>query len=192
MKIYDAIYTAAVFLQLDDLTDKMNADGFSATDPDATLGDEQARELHILERCCNLVLHELGETFPLRNEVTVPCADGVAYSLLPSRTTHVCAVKKAGKKLNFSELYDRVSVHADGLVTVTVAVSPPEVHVGDLSPYPTDTPSARLLAYGIAREYCLIGGMTDEATLWDSRFVACATDESRPRREKHVRMRAWR
>ena len=67
MKIFDAIYTSAVFLQLDALCDAMNAEEFNREDYKQSLSQENAAELDILLRCCNLVLGELsGAEFPLK------------------------------------------------------------------------------------------------------------------------------
>ena len=193
MKIYDAVYTAAVFLQLDELCDGMNSAAFSASDPSGTLAAEQARELDILVRCCNLVLQELSESFPLRGHTEAAIREGgISYAALPPRITHVYGVEQNGKRLAFTEEIDRIAVRGRGKATVKYCVRPPVVGVADVSPYPADVPSARLLSYGIAREYCLISGMTDDAALWDGRFTACALDEGRARCEKRVRARAWR
>ena len=65
MKIFDAVYTAAVFLQLDGLCDAMNAEDFNREDYKTSLSAENAAELEILVRCCNLVLGELSSSeFP--------------------------------------------------------------------------------------------------------------------------------
>lgn len=192
MKIYDAIYTAAVFLQLDALTDGMNAAGFSAEDPNESLQEDERRELDILLRCCNLVLGELSEEFPLNARIDVQADGGIPYTALPANVAHVVSVEKEGKRVPFSQWYDRLTFPASGNVTVCYTRVPPAVALADRSPYPTDVPSARTLAYGIAREYCLISGMTDEAALWDGRFVAAVNEQSRPRKEKRVRARAWR
>lgn len=193
MKIYDAVYTAAVFLQLDELCDGLNSAGFSASDPSGTLSAEQARELDILVRCCNLALHELSESFPLRGQTEVAVrSGGIPYADLPSGLMHVYGIEQNGKRLAFTEEAARIAVRGRGKATVLYSVRPPAVCLHDVSPYPADVPSARLLSYGIAREYCLISGMTDDAALWDGRFTACALDEGRARREKRVRARVWR
>ena len=193
MKIADAVYTAAVLLQLDELCDGMNAEGFSAKEPTKTLSDEQARELDILLRCGNLVLQELSEgEFPLRGQMQCETDGKLTYARLPQRVTHILGVKQGGKNVPFTEWHDCITLPVSGKITVAYAYSPAAVSLSSASPYPTDVPSARLLAYGIAREYCLISGMSQEASLWDSRFVACVADEAHVRGEKRVRPRVWR
>ena len=193
MKTADAIYTAAVFLQLDELCDGMNAEDFTATDPSLTLGEEQARELDILLRCCNLVLRELCESeFPIKGRVQIDTDGTIPYTHLPPRVTHIYDVRQHGKRVPFREWHDCITLPVAGKVTVAYAASPAQATLAGASPYPTDTPSARLIAYGIAREYCLISGMAEEASIWDNRFAACAQEEATPRGEKRVKPRVWR
>ena len=191
MKIFDAVYTAAVFLQLDSLCDGLNAEGFDAAGWRAELSGEDAAELDILLRCCDLVLCELSEEFPLLAAVNATAQDGrIDYGVLP-QFTHIYKVESGNKRVPFREYHDGIHVQKDGAYTVTYAYAPPKAVLSGDSPYAGNTPSARLTAYGIAREYCVISGMQDEAALWDARFTACAQSESRPRKSQCVRQRVW-
>ena len=51
--------------------------------------------------------------------------------------------------------------------------------------------SARLLSFGVAREFCLSRGMFEEAKLWDSRYRAAVRAADLPRRALSVRPRRW-
>ncbi|MDE7394533.1 MAG: hypothetical protein K2M95_00215, partial [Clostridiales bacterium] len=69
MKIKDAVFTAATFLQLGDIADGMGKEDFNAEAPENTLSEEDARELALLVRCCNLVIGELASSaFPLKKQ----------------------------------------------------------------------------------------------------------------------------
>lgn len=194
VKIFDAVYMAAVFLQLDGVCERLRDEDFDAeTWRDAA--DDEAREIDLLVRCCRLVLHELSETgFPLREEAETEAKRGkIAYSALPHEVVNIFSVTKGHRTLPFREYYDGVTVPAGGKVRVLYGYAPPEVDLDSDSPYASGVPSARLLAYGIAREYSLIGGMTDEASMWDGRFNDCACDELRgKKRERRIRARVWR
>lgn len=194
MKIYDAVYTAAVFLQLDTLCDGLLNEELDKSNPSAVLGEEAMRELDLLMRCCNLVLHELAEgDFPLRAQSTLTAKNGkIAYAQLPHKAVDICTVKKDGKNVPFREFYDGITVPFSGACEVTYTFAPPVLTLADSSPYVGSKPSARLVAYGIAREYCLISGMTDDASMWDSRFVACGETQAHTRKERRVRARVWR
>lgn len=194
MKIFDAVYTAAVFLQLDELCDAMNSEGFDRANWKTNVTGETAAELDILLRCCNLVFCELSETeFPLRTTCELAVEGGkIAYDDLPEKVTDIYAVRADGASVPFRQFYDCITLPVSGKVTVEYSFAPPAVTLDGQSPYSGNKPSARLVAYGIAREYCLISGMTDDATLWDGRFTACAEEEAAVKRERRVRRRAWR
>lgn len=190
MKIFNAVYTAAVFLQLDALCDALSE---RESGGDSEMPESERKEAEILVRCCNLVLHELSESyFPLIERVKAKAADGrIYYDSLPKKITDVVSVKKNGVKVFFREFFDCITVPEDGEYALEYAFEPPAVTLNDDSPFKSAKPSARLAAYGIAREYCLISGMTDDAAMWDGRFLSCAQEQSRNKREKRVKRRAW-
>ena len=51
--------------------------------------------------------------------------------------------------------------------------------------------TARLVSFGVAREFCLSRGMFEEAKLWDSRFLDAVRAVGVPRRALSVRPRRW-
>lgn len=194
MKIYDAVYTAAVLLQLDELCDDLKADGFDITAPNNSLREDSARDLDILLRCCNLILGEWSQgDFPLKTTAVLCAKQGkIAYADFDRKVTDISAVEQNGKRLPVQMYYDGITVPAEGMCTVTYTFAPPTVALDDVSPYAGDRPSVRLAAYGIAREYCLISGMTENAAVWDNRYVACLQDEANTKRAMTVRPRIWR
>ena len=194
MKIFDAVYTAAIFLQLDEISDGMTSSQFNVNNPKAVLGEEDAKELELLIRCCNLVLHELSETgFPLKGNSELEVKDGkIFYGDLDRMPSEIISVRKEGKSIPFRAYYDCITVRVSGKCEIEYTFEPKKADLGGEAEYLSSKPSARLVAYGIAREYCLISGMTDEAAMWDSRFSACLEDEATEKREKKVRARVWR
>lgn len=194
MKIYDAVYTAAVFLQLGELTDGMKKTDFDRSDPSESLGEEDAKELDLLVRCCKLVLHELSVSdFPIKAQTTVEAKDGrIGFADLPENLLDIISVQKGGKSVPFTEFFDCVTVPFSGECKVTYTVAHPDITLDGDAYYVGNKPSAGLVAYGIAREYCLISGMSDDAATWDNRFIARIEEEGRSRKERRVRARVWR
>ena len=189
MKISEAVQAAAVFLQLDELSAALEKE--NGTDE---LSEENAAELDLLVRCCNLVLGELAESeFVLRAQTEVNAENGrIERAALDERLNDILSVTAHGRRLPVREYFDCITVPYSGKCTVTYTFAPAKVGIGDDSPYAGNKPSARLIAYGIAREYCQISGMTDEAAVWDGRFAAAATEEARGKCEKTVLPRKWR
>ena len=194
MKIKDAVFTAATFLQLDGITEGMEAESFDAAAPEGTLSNEDARELALLLRCCNLVIGELaGAAFPLKKTKEVQSVDGkIAYASLDGEVLDIYAVEQGGARLPFDEFFDCVMVPVRGNCRVTYSVSPRAVTLDAQSPFAGNRPSARLIAYGIAREYCLISGRVEDAATWDGRFLAGVEEEARKKGELRIRPRAWK
>lgn len=194
MKIAEAVQCAAVFLQLNELAEAMSSPDFNANAPEQTLSAENAAELDLLVRCCNLVLFELADTdFPLRAQTRVNAENGrIDYSRLPQKITDIVSVTAGGKSLPICRYFDCITVPHSGECVVTYTFAPAKAALGDISPYACGKPSARAVAYGIAREYCQISGMLDEASVWDGRFAAAITEQARGKCEKRVKPRTWR
>lgn len=194
MKIKDAVFTAATFLQLDDLTNGMEAEGFDAAQPQNTLSESDAHELVLLVRCCNLIIGELSNTaFPLKKKATVTSENGkLAFAALDDDVLDIYAVEQNGVRLPFDRFYDGLLVPVCGKCTITYSFAPAFCALADDSPFAGNKPSARLLAYGVAREYCLISGRTDDAAMWDGRFLAGIEEESRKKGEATILPRKWR
>ncbi len=194
MKIFDAVYTAAVFLQLDELCDALNAEDFDVNNPAESMTEELYKELDILTRCCNLVIGELAESdFPLKTKCELNASAGrVNYADFGKKVTDILSVAGDGKRLPFKEYFDCFTVPYYGKVEVSFTFAPEFTPLNGVSPYSGNKPSARLVAYGIAREYCLISGMTDDAAMWDGRFSAAATEQAYARGSKTVPARRWR
>lgn len=194
MKIKDAVFTAATFLQLGDIADGMAKEDFNAYAPEDTLSEEDAHELALLLRCCNLVIGELASSsFPLKKTQDVRSEDGkIPFTALGGDVLDVYTVEKDGVRVPFDVFFDGLIVPVRGVCRVTYSVAPVFTALSDDSPFAGNKPSARLLAYGVAREYCLISGRTDDAAMWDGRFLAGVEEESRKKGEMRVRARVWR
>lgn len=194
MKISDAVYTAAVFLQLDGVCDYMSSEEFDPNGYKEDAGEDVRTEIDLLLRCCNLVLGELSEgDFPLKAKEKFTVTDGcIRYDDFDRKVTDIYKVEAGGKNIPFGTYYDRITLPIEGECTVTYSFAPDNAALSDLSPYKGNKPSARLTAYGIAREYCLISGMLDDAVMWSSRFDSCAQTEAACRTYKSVLPRRWR
>lgn len=194
MKIKDAVFTAATFLQLGDIADGMGKEEFDASTPEDTLSEEDARELALLVRCCNLVIGELASSsFPLKKVQEANSENGkIPFTALGGDVLDVYTVERDGARIPFDVFFDGLIVPVAGACRVTYSVAPDFCPLGGDSPFAGSKPSARLLAYGVAREYCLISGRTDDAAMWDGRFLAGVEEESRKKGEMRVRARVWR
>lgn len=185
MKIKTAIYNAAMFLQLSELCE--------AIEKGETPGGEAAAENDRLLRCANLVLGEIASDYvPLRTSEEAFFKGGeLMYKELSRSVIDVFAVRnKAGASLPLRLFYDRIVAPKEGRYTVEYSYMPDPLTGDDEIPY-TERVSARVLGYGIACEYCIVNGMTDDALMWDKRFKDALHLASVPKNERRVAGRGW-
>ena len=155
-------------------------------------GENGKSETDTLLGCYRLVENALAlDYFPLIAEEKVSATDGeVAFSSLARQVTHVLRVQNAyGASLAF-RLFP-LSLKTDaGDLQIRYAYAPTEKGLQD----DTETApavSARLIAYGVASEYCLAKGFYEEASVWENRFkqaLACAYGK---RKVKKTAARRW-
>jgi hypothetical protein len=51
--------------------------------------------------------------------------------------------------------------------------------------------SARILAYGVASEYCFLEMLYDDATLWETRYKNALLNAQRKKGELKLKKRGW-
>lgn len=183
MKIKSAVTDAAVMLGLDEI--------ITALESDETPSGDAADEINRLVRCANLVLGELAaDLMPLKTRETLVFSPHALYSAFSRPPIDIYSVTdNSGAAVRFHEAFDRVEVKTGGDYTVEYSYSPSPVALTDEIPFPSLPPF--VLGQGIAREYCVISGMTEEASVWDQRFNASVAARVRPKKEVRIRRRAW-
>lgn len=187
MKLKDAVYYAAMFLQLGEVCEALESDN-------ANYSGDVKSEIDLLVRCANLVIGEAASDYlPLKtNEKVTASEDGeILYSALTRSVIDVYSVKNAaGKSVPVKKYFDRVILPAAGEYVVEYSYMPEFKELDDALPY-TERLSARVIAYGTACEYCIISGMSDEAALWDKRYKDGLNLSALPKEEKRVAKRRW-
>ena len=183
MKIKSALIDAGVMLGLDEVTAALESE-------DQPTGDA-ADEIKRLVRCANLVIGELAaDLMPLKTRETLSFSPSAEYSAFSKPPTDIYSVKnESGFNVPFREYFDRVEVKTDGKYEVEYSYSPAAVALDGDIPFPALPPF--VLAQGIAREYCVISGMTEEASVWDQRFGSSVAARVRPKKDVRIRRRAW-
>ncbi len=185
MKLKEAVYYAAMFMQLDNVCAAIESGGEA--------DEETAKETDRLIRCANLVLNEAASDYlPLKVTERVSSSGlAVKYTDLNKPIIDLLAVTdKSGKNVPIKQYYDRITLPYEGEFDVTYSYAPETVGLEDELPY-TERLGARALAYGTAGEYAIISGMTDEAVLWDKRFKDALGLASAVKREMKLPKRRW-
>lgn len=158
----------------------------------ATLVGADEQETETLLGCYRLVENALAvDYFPLIAEENISTANGeVAFSALKRRVTHVLSVRgDDGESLAFRVFPLCIKTDA-GDLQIRYAYAPTEKGLQD----DTETApavSARLIAYGVASEYCLAKGFFEEASVWEKRFAKAIAGAYGKGKMKKTAARRW-
>ncbi len=182
MTVRDIAITSAAMVQAESI------ERILTENTDGALTDADVR---MLVRCVNLAIKEAcADGFPVccdrelrANGKIIPLD---AFDPPPSL---IRRVTRSGVPVRFAVDTDGIAVPRDGKYVVTYTVAPTDknldeaVTVGVLA----DTD---MLAYLAARNFCLVTGRYDEATVWDGRYAA-ESEKKRITRRAALRPRVW-
>ena len=189
MTVKDVIALAAGCLGRDDLVAALNK-------TTSQLTAEEKLELESLLRCYNFVENEVALDYcPLKKEETVTVtANKISYTRLSSTPVNIRKIVCGGMLARFVA-YSAYILLSDGWVGTANVVydyipgnkqsltQPSEFTEGQIS--------ARLLAYGVTAQYCLVNGETGRAAVWDKKFRDALRAKNLLRRTISVRSRRW-
>lgn len=161
MRIKNTVIIAAKLLGLDEVAAKMET-GSSG-------GDTEKRLVEAARR----VIDEIySEHLPLIEEEDVTVSGGKAlYSALRLKIIRPISLKRLGRRVRYTELPDRIETEKDGVYRLRYEYLPETGSGSVTAEHFSGKVSDRLAAYGVAADYCLILGMTDEAATWNKLFV---------------------
>lgn len=154
---------------------------------------EPEGELASLLRCYNLIENEIAlDYFPLKREETFQTPTGeILFTRFSYAPVNIVRVRDGGGADVAFELYpEKLAAQRGGALTVTYAYSPKEKKWNEACEFDGKI-SARLMAYGIACEFCLTRGQFQEAAAWEKRYRDCVRAANINRRKLSVRSRRW-
>lgn len=179
MTVQDAILIAAAFLSEDE------------AEAAILNGDTEAQTVTQFLRCANLVIEEIAaEYMPLITKERISVKNGsFLLSELSKRALNVYALRRNGEKQSYFCRAGLLTA-ADGEYEIEYSFLPEKAAIGDPLPFDAHI-SARVVAYGIAAEYALISGLSDEAATFDKRYKDALNAAKTLRTEKKVKQRVW-
>ena len=177
--IKDCSIKAAKYLGLKDLAKQIENNTLSDDDKGAFIS--MTRD----------VVHEIStDFFPLKISKSINISGGkLDLRELNDRVAHVFSVKKNGVNFRFITRFDRIETNADGLCQIEYSYLPKLTSMQTVIPIFSKI-NERIIAYGVAAEYCLINGLSD-ALIWDKRYKDALRRTLITRGEKRIRKRAW-
>lgn len=205
MTVKDIALSCAVLLQADDIEDALKAeaeqgevDGEQAAEGEVAGADENITEsaaddpdVKALVKSINLALSEIcTDGFPTARKVELTALERVIpFSAFDEHPSSVLAVSYGLATVEFTVTPFGIKTPHDGLFTVEYAVEPQEKALDDEIELPPLV-GRDDITYLAARNFCLITGRTDEASIWDQRYAAEAEKKKIKRRAK-LPCRAW-
>lgn len=189
MTVKEVITLAAGCLGREDLIPALDKEESART-------EDEKLELDALFRCYNFVENEVALDYcALKKEEKVEVAENkIYYTEFSSVPVNIRKVVCGGYLARFSA-YPAYILMSDGYVgTATVVydyIPDTKVSVNEESEFSNTGVSARLLAYGIAAQYCLVNGETGRAATWDKKFRDALRAKNLLRRTVSVRSRRW-
>lgn len=183
MKVKDVVLLAADMLGL-----KERVDAY------LNHGDEDGeRDTNLLLRSYNTVESELAlDYLPLHCEDVVQTDTGrITYGTLSMPPVRLLRVTdEDGKSVAFKIFPDYFQVETLGEVRVSYTYAPMKKSVGDDGEYKVQA-SERLIAYGMAAEYCLWKGLFEEASAWEKKYKDALKKAYEAKPSKIMRSRRW-
>lgn len=166
MKVKDIIVTALRFVGRDDIAQNiLSVDDIA----DADFTDEESEVIETLMYCFNSVEDELARCYiPLKTKEDLFSDNGVYnFSDFSLRPVKIISVTSGGKPVKYS--ITPLSLIADcAEITVEYGYAPLKKDIDGESEFSSVLANERLVAAGIASEYCLIDGEAKLAETWES------------------------
>ncbi|MDE6583090.1 MAG: hypothetical protein K2K31_00350 [Clostridia bacterium] len=138
-------------------------------DVDATFTDYEQEKLDVLVKCFNLVNQEIATDYIpllLKEEVS---EEKILFSSLSKTLVNVYEVKnRFGMNLKFKLFSDYVEVESVPK-SIIYSFLPENLTLNDIVDC-NPRINARVYAYGIASEFLLIYGISENAEIWEDRF----------------------
>lgn len=164
--------------------------------PSSELTEEEKLELSSLLRCYNFVENEVALDYcALKREETVEVTENkIYYNELSHAPVNIRKVVCGGYLARFAAYpsYIRMSDGWIGKACVVYDCIPStKTSFGEESELGESKISARLLACGVASQYCLVNGETGRAATWDKKFRDALRAANLLRRTVSVRSRRW-
>ncbi len=152
-------------------------------------------EAATLLQCYHLIENEVAlDYFPLKRTDVLGVKEGkTAYTEFPCAPVAVCSVrdKETGAKVRYTVGYDGLRFREPvKSVEIEYTYAPEKRGIGDETAFGENI-SPRLLAFGIASEYCLIAHRYADGKMWGERYRDALRAAGILRRALSVRSRRW-
>ncbi len=161
-------------------------------DAEEVLSEKEAEKMKTMLSCFNLVNQEIASDYlPFLTREAVDGKGGkICFSALSKTVINVYEVKdRFGFNMPFKVISNCVET-ARNAKSITYSFLPEKLGEDDLVEFFNGL-SERVYAYGIASEFLLQSGLSDDAEIWEERFKESLFILSRKRGEHRLPKRSW-
>lgn len=155
------------------------------------LSSREQEKVDVMTRCFNLVNQEIASDYlPFLTRENIDTDGILNFSTLKKQVAHIYEIKnKFGMNLRFKLFPNFVEVTGRAR-SILYSFLPEELSLESEVEAPCNL-TARIYAYGVASEYLLIDGLSEDAEIWENRFKESLFMLSRKHGEHILPKRRW-
>lgn len=157
------------------------------------LSKENQKDIEKIVKCLNDVTEELATQYiPILKTKEVELKQGtIDVYAIDDNIFEIVAVKTlSGRTLRYVVSGNKMVCLASK-AKITYKVYPEQINADGEAESFGGKISARIIAYGVASEYCFLDMLYDDATLWESRYKNALLNVQRKKGEIKMKKRGW-
>ena len=188
MKVKEILKNVCVYLGKEEL---LASNYFE--DEGEELSEQSKKDLNKILNCLNYISSEIASDYlPIikSKEITLKNGEIGVFDIDESIQEIVSIKNKFGKNLKYKYIGDKIICLATKAV-VEYKVYPKEVGLDDNAESFGGRLSSRVIAYGVASEYCYQEMLYDDASIWENRYKNALLVNSRKKGEIKLKNRGW-
>ncbi len=158
------------------------------------LDENQQSEINKMVNALNLITEEIAcDYLPILKEKTINLKNGeIAVGEIDENFMEIVGIKnKFGKTLRYRFVNGKIVCLASTVI-ITYKTYPNEITLDGNAEDFGGRLSARVIAYGVASEYCYLEMLYDDASIWEARFKNSLLISCRKKGELTLKKRGWR
>lgn len=196
---YDRLNEATIGDASKDTSALNAADTGEQSSEQANPDNEESAEIlgvdaKLIIECAHTVIGEIASDFmPLKviEEVSTDSAGEIVYADLSEELADVYALRRKGMPVRFKVLFDRVIAPSAGVYTLVYSRRPQRIELNQPTAYDKSLINEDIIAYGIARDFCIITGRSADAAIWEQRYKNALENTLMPKSLQKLRARGW-
>lgn len=185
----EIIYLIAKWFNLSDI---LNLEEFGGSNDE--ISSDTQNQIDEIIYCINLVVDELAcDYFPLLITESITSKNKKIYfSDLQKTILKIFSLKNYSISVPYKSFPEYIELDYDAQFNLTYSFIPthPQNILSDLEVASLGV-TARLVAYGVAREYCIFHALYDQADYYNSRFISAVNSALTKRSTIKLPKRRW-